>query len=144
MPNGARHYAFTLNNYTSDDELNISKAFESKQALYVIYGKEVAPSGTPHLQGHVYFPKQVSIRQAKKSLGIEAHFSVARDVQRSIDYCRKEGDCTEFGTPPSVRSKSGERTDLQAFRDAVEAGTRDLPTLRETHPLVMARYPRRS
>ena len=142
MPNGARHYAFTLNNYSDHDIHQLSNAAESGEVLYLIFGKEIAPTGTPHLQGHVYFNRQQSLRQAKTKLAIEAHFTVARDVQRSINYCKKDGDFTEFGTPPSIRSQSGERNDLQAFRDSVVSGVTDLPTLREMHPTVLARYPR--
>lgn len=142
MPNGARHYAFTLNNYVGDDLLSLSQSVESGKARYVIFGKEIASTGTPHLQGHVWFPVQTTIKRGKTLLGVEAHLTVARDIRRSIEYCKKDGDFTEFGTPPDVQSKSGERNDLQAFRDAVASGIRDLPTLRETHPTVLARYPR--
>ena len=139
MPNGARHYAFTLNNYTNDDIVNLAAASELESTSYLIFGKETSSTGTPHLQGHVYFATQQSLRQAKTKLGVEAHFSVARDIQRSIDYCKKDGDVTEFGAPPTPQRS---RNDLQAFRDAVQAGTTDLSVLRETHAGVMARYPR--
>jgi len=142
MPNGARHYAFTLNNYSNDDISNLATASESQDVNYLIFGKETSSTGTPHLQAHVYFSKRQSLRQAKTCLAIEAHFTVARDIPRSIEYCKKDGDFTEFGTPPTLSSSSGERGDLQAFRDAVIAGTTDLSDLREAYPLVMARYPR--
>lgn len=142
MPNGARHYAFTLNNYSSDDLSKLANSTDSPDVRYLIFGKETSSTGTPHLQGHVYFSKQQSLRQAKTCLAIAAHFSVARNIQRSVDYCKKDGDYTELGTPPSISSSSGERSDLQAFRDAVSEGTTDLSLLREAHPVVMARYPR--
>lgn len=142
MPNGARHYAFTLNNYSSDDVNLLTAAADTSDVCYLIFGKEVAPSGTPHLQGHVYFDKRKSIRQAKTILAVGAHFTVARSIQHSVEYCKKDGDYREFGTPPDVSNSSGERNDLQSFRDAVASGVTDLPRLRETHPCVMARYPR--
>lgn len=145
MPNGARHYAFTLNNYTEDDINNLEQAVDSGRAVFVIFGKEVASTGTPHLQGHVSFSKQTSIKGAKKSLGVEAHFSMVRNLQRSIEYCKKEGDFREFGVPPATSGSgqpSTETNELRAFRETVIQGCTDLAQLRETHPNVMARYPR--
>ena len=142
MPNGARHYAFTLNNPKQCDYDRLAGLFESGSALYLIYGKETASTGTPHLQGHVYFSKKSSLKAAKAAIAGGAHLEVARSIQHSIEYCKKEGDYTEYGTSPSVRSGSGERNDLQLFRDAVREGTTDMSELREKFPLICARYPR--
>lgn len=142
MPNGARHYAFTLNNYTDDDIFSLASSVESGSVSYLIFGKETSSSGTPHLQVYVYFGKRLSIKQAKVCLAIQAHFTVARDIPRSIEYCKKDGDFTEFGVSPTYSFSQGRRTDLQSFRDAVAGGSTDLPYLRETFPSVMAQYPR--
>lgn len=139
MPNGARHYAFTLNNFSDDDISNLQTASESSEVGYLVFGKETSSTGTPHLQAHVYFTRQQSLRQAKTLLSVGAHFSVARNIQRSIDYCKKDGAYTEYGTPPT---KQGKRCDLAAFRESVTDGITDLSVLRETHPSVMARFPR--
>lgn len=141
MPNGARHYAFTLNNYTEDELGAIASAAQSESSpiVYLVFGKEISPSGTPHLQGHVYLNQQTTLSKVKKLLSSRAHFSVARYVQRSIEYCKKEGAYTEYGVPYDARP--GVRTDLQRFRDAVEGGMRSLSELRKEHPGVMARHP---
>ena len=49
----SRAYVFTLNNYTEEDEKYLQEVL---QCRYIIYGRETAPeTGTPHLQGYVYF-----------------------------------------------------------------------------------------
>ena len=63
---------------------------------------------------------------------------MARNVQRSIEYCKKDGSYTEYGTPPPT---PGKRNDLEAFRATVASGVTDLAELREAHPSVMARFP---
>lgn len=142
MPNGFRHWAFTLNNYSQEDEDNLGciVPIQSNDVSYVIYGKEVATTGTPHLQGHVYVTRQHSLRKIKNVLAIEAHFTPVRDVQRSIDYCKKDGTYREFGVPPH-RAGSNKGL-LEAFRATIASGITNRKELRETHPSVMARYPR--
>jgi len=140
MPNGARHYAFTLNNYSDDDLVHLTTP--PSCVVYLVFGKEVAASGTPHLQGHVYFSSQQSIRQAKRLLGIEAHFSVARNVARSIEYCKKDREFTEYGTSPEIRSQSGKRSDFDALRGSITEGTTSMQELRALYPDLCARYPR--
>ena len=142
MPNGCRHYAFTCNNYTENDIASIAKSSDKSRVDYIIYGKEVSKSGTPHLQGHVSFNKQTSIKRALKVLGIQAHFSFARNTSNSIEYCKKDGDYVEYGTPPTVTNTRGKRSDLAAFKEAVKSGNRDKVQLREQHSEVYARHPR--
>jgi len=141
MPNGAKHWAFTLNNYTDDDIKAIEETYQSGEAVYVVFGKEVAASGTPHLQGHVQLKKRLTLKGVQKVVRFKAHLSMARNVQRSIDYCKKEGSFRELGTPPDVRNNSGKRSEFEDFRATIASGVTDGPTLRETHPNVMARYP---
>jgi len=88
-----RNFAFTHNNYTDTD---LEDGLDCK---YIIYGREVGDSGTPHLQGTVVFKTQRSLSAVIKSLP-GCHVEVARDVFASIEYCRKDGDFVERGTPP--------------------------------------------
>lgn len=141
MVNGAKHYAFTLNNYSAEDEDRVSKCFKSGGVQYLIYGKEVSPSGTPHLQGHVSFCKKTTIKAACRELG-QAHYTVARSISNSIEYCKKSGAVTEFGLPPQCVTNPGSRNELAEFMSSVKGGMVDPKELREAHPNVMARYPR--
>ncbi|CAB9498802.1 Para-Rep C7 [Seminavis robusta] len=142
MPNGAKHWAFTCNNYTPADIESIEQAASGSTVDHVIFGKEVGASGTPHLQGNVSFSKRTSMKKALKTLGIQAHLSITRQLERAIEYCKKNGDWCEFGTPPRITQTPGKRSDIDPFKEAVKAGNRDKKLLRDEFSEVAARYPR--
>lgn len=117
MENKNRAYCFTLNNYTEDEWLWFTKYVDVK---YLIVGKEIGESGTPHLQGFVYFVNPRTIKGIKKLKGFaKAHLEAKRgnDEQASV-YCKKDGEFHEFGELP----KQGKRTDLDAVYDLVKNG----------------------
>jgi len=136
-----RHWCFTLNNYT-DEEVERLSTLETEHPdfLYLVYGKETGENETPHLQGHISFKKAIRFAQVKALISQRCHLEGARDVPKSIDYCKKDGDFTEFGTAPT--SNSGARSDLDDFKSDVKDGVLDLATIRETHSLIYAKYPR--
>jgi hypothetical protein len=131
----ARHWCFTLNNYSQQDVDRLLDLGE--QVDYIIFGREVAETGTRHLQGFVSFPNRKRLNQVKHICG-QAHYTVARHVQRSIEYCKKDGDFEERGDPPAG---SGQRSDLDMFKDDVKNGNLNMSELREMHSDVFARYP---
>lgn len=131
----SKHWCFTLNNYTDEDLLRLS-SLRSTRDLYLIYGKEVGETGTPHLQGFVSFPSRKRLNQVIQALG-QCHCSIARFISQSIEYCKKEGDYTEFGIPPKGK---GQRSDLEAFKEEVKNGMRSLEEIREKHSSVYAKY----
>ncbi len=131
----AKHWCFTLNNYTEENLATLNSL--ERSVTYLIYGKEVSETDTPHLQGFVSFPSKKRLNQVIALLG-QCHCSVTRSVKHSIEYCKKDGDFTEIGTP-SVK-ESGKRNDLQEFMKAVKAGETDHKVLIEKHASVYARY----
>lgn len=139
MPNGAKNYCFTLNNPTPEEYAHFAAL--PTEATWMVVGKEVGESGTPHLQGIVCFIKRRSLTQAKAILSDRAHFEVARDVVASIKYCRKDGDFYELGSVPE-RPSERRRSDLEAFKDSVKSGLLAVSDLRESHSEVFAKYPR--
>lgn len=143
MPNGARHWCFTWNSYSDSDVSRIENLNQttSGKVVYCTAGKEVGASGTPHLQGFVSFQKQTSLVQAQAFLGGKPHLEICRSIFHSIEYCQKDGDYVQSGTPP-IDKPSGSRNEFQRFIDAVKGGVRDRKILRETHANIMARYPR--
>jgi hypothetical protein len=132
----ARHWCFTLNNYTEDD---IQKIMSNEGEVdYLIFGKEVGASGTPHLQGFVSFRNRVRRNTAIQKIG-QAHFSVARNLDQAIEYCKKDGDFTELGNRPRG---PGSRSDLDEFKAAVIAGELNMSKLRADFSDVVAKYPK--
>lgn len=134
-PPRSKNWCFTLNNYTEADLTRIASA-GSTQVDYLIFGKEVGSSGTPHLQGFVSFPLRKTLTSVIDLLG-QCHCSIARSILHSIEYCKKEGDYTEYGVPPSV---GGNRKEMDVFKESVKSGMTDLRQIRENFSNVYARY----
>lgn len=134
----AKHWCFTLNNYTEED---VDRLNDLRPGIsYLVAGKEIGESGTRHLQGYVAFSEQLRLRKAKSYIG-EAHLSVARNIPNSIAYCKKDGDFFEIGEPPPLQ---GVRSDLERFKAFVKGrrGMVSLSELREEFSDVCAKYPR--
>lgn len=134
----AKYWCFTLNNYTPADVDRLSAQQDGIE--YLIFGREIGASGTPHLQGTVCFQSRKRLNQVKDIIG-QAHCSVTRFLLQSIDYCKKDGDFTELGVAPE-KSGSGKRSDLEDFKASVKEGVTSLVELRELHSNVCANYPR--
>lgn len=134
----ARHWCFTLNNYQAADIERLTRL--QPDIDYLIFGKEVAATGTPHLQGFVSFKTRVRRATAIERIG-QAHLTVTRNVDQAIEYCKKEGDVTEIGTRPKGNG-SGRRSDLDDFKAAVVAGEYRISVLRALFSDVVAKYPR--
>lgn len=117
-----RGFVFTINNWSDDDATLCMSLQETAQ--YLVVGKETGESGTPHLQGYVYFKSQRTFKSLKKMLP-RAHIEVAKGTaQHNRTYCTKDGDILiEHGTPPV----QGSRTDIM---NAMETAMQTL-TMRE-------------
>lgn len=136
----AKHWCFTLNNYTQADLDRLSQPIDGID--YLVFGKEVGASGTPHLQGTVCFQSRKRRCQIIDLIG-QAHFTITRHLHQSIEYCKKDGDFIELGDIENVKTpKPKERSDLEDFKNAVHEGVLDMKQLREMHSEVCARYPR--
>jgi len=133
----AKNWIFTLNNYDDDEVAALSTKPDGVR--YIVFGKEVGESGTPHLQGFISFDKKQRIRKVKSVVGERAHLDVARDPAAAVSYCKKDGDYFETGIPPLAK---GQRCDLESFKNAVKAGETSLKRLRENFSEVCAKYPR--
>jgi len=141
----AKHWAITLNNY-SDDELEIFKT-DHGETVYVCGQQEVAESGTPHIQAFVSFKRQVRLNGVKKVYGTRIHAEIARATPaQNREYCSKSKTAVpdtffELGELPE--GHSGQRNDLEAFKEAVrDNGVLCVKRLREEFSDVCAKYPR--
>ena len=115
----SRSYVFTFNNYSEADEVSV----RAIDCSFLVYGREKGESGTPHLQGFVYFSNARRFDSVRKML-LGAHVEVCRDVAAAIQYCRKDGDVFEKGNPPLTPVQKGdkEKKRYQRAWDLAKAG----------------------
>lgn len=135
MDQRSRGWVFTLNNY---DQADVDR-MPSVDSQYLIYGKEVGESGTPHLQGFVYFANARTGKAVKKQISERSHIEKMRGTpKQAADYCRKGGEFVEFGVMP----EQGKRSDLHDFKDEINSGTLTISTILEENPLLYHQYGR--
>lgn len=112
----SRGWCFTLNNYNDFELLQIQDRCSS--ADYGIVGLEVGESGTPHLQGYLYFEDAKSFKTIKKYLGDRAHIEKAKGTPtENRNYCMKEGQYNEYGNVPKGQ---GNRSDLDEIKEVLK------------------------
>lgn len=120
-------WVFTLNNYTDDDVNHLVSVLEPT-CLYLLFGREVGDSGTPHLQGFFQLKNSTRFNAVKALVGGRAWLAQARGTtQQATDYCKKGGDFEEFGDVPV---EQGNRSDWDIYREWVVALGR-VPSQRE-------------
>jgi Putative viral replication protein len=134
----AKRWCFTLNNYDDESQQRVRELATSSE--YLVFGREVGDSGTPHLQGFIIFKNQLRFNRVQELLP-GCHLSVARTVSQAAEYCRKDGDFEEFGTIPV--DTSGKRSDIDSFKEAVENGeVKNFHDALLNHSAVYAKYPK--
>jgi Putative viral replication protein len=134
----SKSWCFTLNNYDDPAQERVRALVPNTE--FLIYGREVGETGTPHLQGFVRFKNRLRFNQVAALLP-GCHLSVARDVYKASDYCRKDGDFEEFGELPA--KASGKRSDIDFFKESVDNGNvLSLEDAMSFHTAVYAKYPR--
>lgn len=83
----------------------------------MVYGKETAPTtGTPHIQGYVYFKNTRTLSAVSKNLPRARLQAAKGNAHQNREYCTKEGDYFETGKIPS----QGTRSDLEGVRNFVK------------------------
>lgn len=118
----SRAYCFTLNNYTDDTLYGLTALYYDSDCSYLILGFEIGDSGTPHIQGYVYFKTQIPFSTIKKIIP-HCHIEKAKGKPaEGIQYCMKDGEFWEFGTIPI----QGKRTDLTILVERAKSGWSDL------------------
>jgi len=116
-----KRWVFTLNNYTPGEVA----VFDGAEVDYIVYGKEIGASGTPHLQGFLIFNRKKRLSVVKE-LSIRAHWEVARGTsEQAAEYCKKDGDFVERGDCPRTAAAAGgdaEAARWKRARTAAESG----------------------
>lgn len=117
----ARAWCFTINNYVALPEIRDG-------VRYLTFGREVAPTtGTPHLQGYVYYDNSVRLARVRKDFP-GAHIEKAKgSFEQNQAYCQKDGDFVELGVPPATQKQKGEMEieRWELARTAAKAGDLD-------------------
>jgi len=138
-------YCFTINNYTTEQEDAVALLGAQAHVKYLIYGKEVGESGTPHLQGFVIFTGNQRFNTVR-GLFPGGHIERTRGTsQQARDYCKKEGDFNEYGEFPN---EAGRRNDLEAIVEWGDDFIREngrgptSPEFAMAQPRAYIRYPR--
>lgn len=139
----SRNVCFTTNNPTLSAEQFKDKFEQWSACTFVVFQEECGESGTRHFQGYAEFSTSVSWSQFALH-ALQSHCEARRGSQeQAVAYASK--DDTRVAGPwrwgePRV-SRQGARNDLKAFISDVRNGAR-LRELLDTHPSVLARYPR--
>jgi len=128
MDKPSKSWAFTANNYTDKDV----QQFKDLECNYIVFGYEIAESGTPHLQGSVTFAIAKRLTGLKK-INDRVHWSIEIDRESSRNYCMKMQDYF-------IKDKrdQGARTDLKSVCDIVQ--TRGLAAAVADYPEVYVKF----
>jgi len=114
MPRVSR-WCFTINNPVAGDEARLV-ALIPTTLKYLVFGREVGESGTPHLQGFAVSHVSTRFAAAKAAISDRAHLEPARGTSKqAADYCKKDGDFEELGQPPSEQGKTHRFDELKAW-----------------------------
>lgn len=132
----SKRWAITLNNPEQSPE----ELWDQTIMSYLIVGKEVASTGTPHYQTYMETNQKLTMGSLKAKLlqiwNKACHLEPARgSLDQNQTYCKKEGQWTEFGTP----MKQGARTDLSSAIAAIVSGS-SMRELWMEHSQVMVKY----
>lgn len=104
----ARHWCWTLNNYTAEEHAKLIQAGQTLEQLnirYLVFGRERGAQGTPHLQGYIILHTAVRWSTLNNRLQIEPgriHWERTMGTpHQASEYCKKDGDFSEFGQLPA-------------------------------------------
>lgn len=134
----SKRFCFTLNNYTDNEVASLLNL----DVQYLVFGREVGDSGTPHLQGFVVFNSSKRFNAAKALLGERVHLERANGTSiQAATYCKKDGDFEERGELPA---NQGSRTDFAELKEWVlSQDTKPSPALvADRFPCLFIRYGR--
>lgn len=105
MPSRGLRWVFTINNPTDDDASRLRRLggdLDGTGLSYLVYGREVGESGTPHLQGYCIFNDRRYLAGVRELISPRGHYAISRGTPaQASDYCKKGGDYDEFGNLPT-------------------------------------------
>ncbi len=141
----SRRWVFVINNYNDEQE-----AFVKQWTLpeYLVVGKEVGDSGTPHLQGYCVFRNMMAADTLQRHLSSKGawpgawHKPARGGPAANLKYSSKENLIVEHGQPPPDENAKGSKPKDSSLADYARAVRRrtGLHQLWEEHSSVMIRY----
>lgn len=150
MGSQAKHWVFTLNNWTQNEQAQIISGAplpddpnrDNSTFKYLVIGRETGANGTPHLQGFLTLRTKLRLRQVKALAGFaRAHLEISRGTPaQASTYCKKDGDFDEFG---ELATAQGKRCDWERLKEYIKEQDQ-APTTREVaelFPSLVGRYP---
>lgn len=139
-----RHWCFTINNWTADDDDRLKRL--GSEVTYLVYGYETGAQGTPHLQGYCVFPRVKRMSEAKGKISDRAHLEPKRGTpEEAAVYCKKDGVWTEFGECPKSPGNKGQFAKYIEWVMSRNDGKGSVPSDREiaqAFPSLFVRYKR--
>lgn len=137
----SKAWVFTWNNYDAASPLLLKSLLDSGKLSYVCWGREIAPSGTRHLQGYFELPRKKSLGGLKRlhpslsGLHLERRRGTPKEARA---YCQKDGAFEEFG---QISGGQGARTDIDATFSSIKQGASELEVA-EANPRLYCQYRR--
>jgi len=137
----SRGWCFTWNNYDAGSPLLLKSLFDTGRLSFVVWGREVGESGTPHLQGYLELPRKKSLGGVKRlhpslrTIHLERRRGSPKEAR---DYCVKEGLFEEYG---DISGGRGARTDIESTFALIKDGSSELE-IADANPRLYCQYRR--
>lgn len=155
-PGRSRGWCFTLNNYAAGtlQAIRIVFSAELKPFQYIVMEHEVGESGTPHIQGYVYFTNQRTFNSAKECIkqmlgNQNAHIEKQKGTcTQAADYCLKDklsgkitsdNDWLELGEKPVGSCEGGKSARLEALTALIADGNATREQIYDADPATYVR-----
>jgi len=123
QPQKTRAYVFTLNNWTEEEYQNIITKLNYQ---YIAIGDEIAPeTGTPHLQGYIYFARETSRNTIKKAIPRAWYRRAKGTANQNLKYVSK----TLLKYEDGVKPEQGKRKDIDEIKQYIK--TTPNPNMRD-------------
>jgi len=131
---------FTWNNYPDAATDIIDQLFITDSVRYVVYGREVGDSGTPHLQGYIEFESAKTHQVVSKKLP-GAYVALRRGTAaQAAEYCKKDGDFLEYGEISASEEDKKERAKAAYAEIVKRAEGGDLEWVKINYPKVYLQW----
>lgn len=106
-----RIWCFTFNNYTEKDFEAYCKLVSDGKLRWIAFAREVASSGTPHLQGIAGFNGPTR-KNAVRTILYGSHVAPAYDVKRYLEYIRPDSKGGKSGFYGPANNRHFKQTNL--------------------------------